>query len=74
LVTNRNLAERIAEGAFREGLFYRLNVYPVNQPVAGLPGYGLNCDIFVLILEIFLRNLAFALGSFGMALGAHRGH
>jgi len=30
--TNRNLAERIAEGAFREDLFYRLNVYPINLP------------------------------------------
>ena len=30
--TNRNLAERITEGAFREDLFYRLNVYPVHIP------------------------------------------
>ncbi len=30
--TNRNLVERIGEGAFREDLFYRLNVYPILLP------------------------------------------
>lgn len=29
---NRNLAEMIAEGSFREDLFYRLNVLPINVP------------------------------------------
>ena len=30
--TNQNLAERIAAGAFREDLFYRINVIPVHLP------------------------------------------
>jgi formate hydrogenlyase transcriptional activator len=30
--THRNLEERIAEGAFREDLFYRLNVFPIHVP------------------------------------------
>ncbi len=30
--THRNLEERIAEGKFREDLFYRLNVFPIEVP------------------------------------------
>ncbi len=30
--THRNLEERIAEGKFREDLFYRLNVFPIDVP------------------------------------------
>jgi formate hydrogenlyase transcriptional activator len=30
--THRNLEQRMAEGAFREDLFYRLNVFPIQVP------------------------------------------
>ncbi|UNK57285.1 sigma-54-dependent Fis family transcriptional regulator [Pseudoxanthomonas daejeonensis] len=30
--THRHLEERIAEGSFREDLFYRLNVFPIDMP------------------------------------------
>ena len=30
--TNRNLVEQVEEGKFREDLFYRLNVFPINIP------------------------------------------
>ena len=30
--THRNLVQRIAEGTFREDLFYRLNVFPIQIP------------------------------------------
>ncbi len=30
--TNRNLQERVKDGAFREDLFYRLNVFPIEAP------------------------------------------
>jgi transcriptional regulator with GAF, ATPase, and Fis domain len=32
VATHRNLEQRIAEGTFREDLFYRLNVFPIHVP------------------------------------------
>jgi formate hydrogenlyase transcriptional activator len=32
VATHRNLEQRIAEGEFREDLYYRLNVFPINLP------------------------------------------
>ena len=32
VATNRNLKDEISEGKFREDLFYRINVFPINMP------------------------------------------
>lgn len=48
--TNRNLQDRIANGSFREDLFYRLNVFPIHLPalrqrsadIAGLTSFFLD--------------------------------
>ncbi|MBC8017482.1 MAG: sigma-54-dependent Fis family transcriptional regulator [Verrucomicrobia bacterium] len=48
--TNRNLQEKIANGSFREDLFYRLNVFPIHIPalrqrtedIAGLAAFFLD--------------------------------
>jgi len=49
--TNRSLPERIAEGQFREDLFYRLNVVPLTLP----PLRERRADI-VPLAEFFLRK------------------
>ncbi|NVJ69225.1 MAG: sigma-54-dependent Fis family transcriptional regulator [Alphaproteobacteria bacterium] len=51
--TNRNLAEQVSHGAFREDLFYRLNVYPIHLP----PLRGRKGDIPALT-EHFLTQIA----------------
>lgn len=51
--TNRNLVDRIGEGAFREDLFYRLNVYPILLP----PLRDRKSDIPALI-DYFLGQIA----------------
>ncbi|NLO79808.1 MAG: sigma-54-dependent Fis family transcriptional regulator [Xanthomonadaceae bacterium] len=49
--THRNLEQRIAEGEFREDLYYRLNVFPIELPaLRERPG-----DIPVLIEEMVRR-------------------
>ena len=50
--THRNLEEEIEEGRFREDLFYRLNVFPIEMP----PLRERSEDIPLLINELFVRN------------------
>jgi DNA-binding NtrC family response regulator len=49
--TNENLEERVKEGTFREDLFYRLNVIPVE-----LPALRERRDDVALLISHFLRN------------------
>src|SRR5690606_32612738 len=49
--THRDLEQQIAEGLFREDLFYRLNVFPIEMPpLRARPG-----DIPVLVEEMIRR-------------------
>ena len=50
--THRNLEEEIAEGRFREDLYYRLNVFPVEMPALRQRRE----DIPLLINELVLRS------------------
>jgi len=49
--THRDLEEKIKEGNFREDLFYRLNVFPIEMP----PLRERNSDIPLLINELISR-------------------
>jgi len=49
--THRNLEERIAEGLFREDLFYRLNVFPIEMP----PLRSRTSDVPLLINDLISR-------------------
>ena len=51
--TNRDLALRVAEGRFREDLFYRLNVFPIDAP----PLRARREDVPAL-LDAFIRRFA----------------
>jgi len=51
--THRNLDQRIADGTFREDLYYRLNVFPVNVPPLRDRG-----DDVVLLVERFVDDFS----------------
>ncbi|MCM2269409.1 MAG: sigma-54 dependent transcriptional regulator [Thermoanaerobaculia bacterium] len=51
--TNRDLQERIARGEFREDLYYRINVIPIE-----LPPLRERKDDIALLVDHFLRKLA----------------
>jgi len=57
--THRNLEEHISKGIFREDLFYRLNVFPIEMP----PLYERLDDIPLLINELIARMEAEKRGS-----------
>jgi len=55
--SNRNLAEEVKKGNFREDLFFRLNIVPIN-----LPSLEKRKDDIPLLVESFLKKLSFDLG------------
>jgi DNA-binding NtrC family response regulator len=62
--TNRNLAELVASGGFREDLLYRINLITVH-----LPPLRERPDDIPLLAGRFLRSLAHVYGRPGLALG-----
>ncbi|MBU1696315.1 MAG: sigma-54 dependent transcriptional regulator, partial [Proteobacteria bacterium] len=51
--TNKNLLNQVKKGQFREDLFYRLNVIPIN-----LPSLGMRRNDIPLLARHFLNNFA----------------
>ena len=50
--THRNLPEAVAESAFREDLYYRLNVFPIEMP----PLYKRASDLPQLLTELLVQH------------------
>jgi PAS domain S-box-containing protein len=50
--TNRNLADRVSRGLFREDLFYRINIFPVH-----LPPLRERKDDIALLINAFVQEL-----------------
>lgn len=49
--TNKNITEMVRQGTFREDLFYRLNVLPIN-----IPPLRERCEDIPLLVDYFLRK------------------
>jgi formate hydrogenlyase transcriptional activator len=55
--TNRNLKKAVAEGSFRQDLFYRLNVFPVE-----MPALRERKDDILMLVEYFVQRYARRVG------------
>jgi two-component system response regulator FlrC len=49
--TNKNMKKEVADGRFREDLFYRLNVFPIT-----LPALRNRCDDLIVLAERFVKK------------------